>query len=172
MIEIARPNPSCSGRDGFRSGWNRSNTYSYSSGVRPYCPVCPPTCGEGAPEGNRYSWDHRGAVAGITGGLGTRELGRSDDCDHRADSSHGNPLIVVDMAGKTFTARCTFQGAGAGTGTPCASRPANADRLPSGAGGVSRARESRTQSITIVVTLPSTPYRGAAGGAPDERQPL
>ena len=62
------------------------------------------TCGKAVPEGNRYSWDHREAVAGITGGLGTRELGRAGDCDHRADSSHGNPLIVVEVAGKTFTA--------------------------------------------------------------------
>lgn len=31
-------------------------------------------------------------------------LGRAGDSDHRADSSHGNPLIVVDVAGKTFTA--------------------------------------------------------------------
>ena len=77
------------------------------------------TCGSAVAEGNRYSWDHREVVIGLTGGLGNRELGRAGTCDHRADPTHGNPLIVAQITGKSFTAQCTFQGAGAGVGPRC-----------------------------------------------------
>ena len=77
------------------------------------------TCGTATPNRSRYAWDHREQVVGVTGGLGNRELGRSGDCNHRADPAHGNPLIAVDITGESFTARCTFQGAGSGTGPAC-----------------------------------------------------
>ena len=81
------------------------------------------TCGTAAPEGNRYSWDHREVVVGLSGGRGNRELGRAGDCNHRTDATHGNPEIAVVVTGKTFAARCTFQGAGGGTGPHCVVTP-------------------------------------------------
>ncbi|MEX1022132.1 MAG: hypothetical protein WD058_03185 [Dehalococcoidia bacterium] len=78
------------------------------------------TCGTARSYVNRYAWDHREIVVGLSGGIfGNQELGRSGDCDHRADPTHGNPLVVAEVSGQSFSARCTFQGAGSGTGPHC-----------------------------------------------------
>jgi hypothetical protein len=119
------------------------------------------TCGTERAEGNRYVWDHREAVVGITGGLGEAEIGRAGDCNHRADPTHGNPLVTVDITGQSFTARCTFQGAGAGTGPACtvnSSQPASAQQGPF-ASWLESAVLSKLQGGTHDVT--STPFRFA-----------